>query len=106
MDLLRHRLREDAEPEREFRVDLPARLDVEAALRELEEPRPLDHVSRRPIAEPPEVLLRRLREDRDVDLLVIQLVLAPDHAVPESVPAHREFDGHEPPFLEKEEIED
>src|SRR5438552_3191959 len=106
MDLLRHRLREDAEPEGELRVDLPARLDVEATLDELEEPRPLDHVSRRPFAEPAEILLRRLREDRDVDHLVIQLVLAPDHAVPKPVRAHGEFDWHERPLREVEELQD
>src|SRR3989475_984883 len=106
MDLLRHRLREDAEPEGELRVDLPARLDIEATLDELEETCPLDHVSRRPFAEPAEVLLRRLREDRDVLHLVIQLVLAPDHAVPEPVRAHGEFDGHERPLREVEELQD
>src|SRR3989475_8793504 len=106
MNLLRHRLREDAEPERELRVDLPARLDLEAALDELEETRPRNHVSRRSFAEPAEVLLRRLPEDPDVDHLVIQLVLAPDHAVPEPVPADGEFDGHERPLREVEELQD
>src|SRR5438552_16117868 len=77
MDLLRHRLREDAEPEGELRVDLPARLDIEATLDELEETRPLYHVSLRPFAEPAEILLRRLRDARAVLHLVPSPVLVP-----------------------------
>src|SRR6266508_2945965 len=103
MDSPRDRLGQDAEPERELRVDLAARLDLEAAALELEEPRPLDHVSRRKHPEAPQVLRRRLREDRDILHLGVQLVLPADNAVPEPVGADGELDGHErtsPPVKE------
>ena len=95
MDLLRDRVREDADAERELRVDLPARLRVELAPVELEKPRPLDHVPRREFTETPQVLGGWLREDRDVLHLVIEFVFPADHAVPEPVRADGELDGHE-----------
>src|SRR5438067_2066642 len=95
MDLLSDRVREDADAERELRVDLPARLRVELAPVELEKPRPLDHVPRREFTETPQVLGGWLREDRDVLHLVIEFVFPADHAVPEPVRADGELDGHE-----------
>src|SRR5207245_5830060 len=95
VDRLRYRLREDAQSERELRVNLPTRLDIELALRELEEPRPLDHVSRRPLSEAAKVLFRRLREDRDVLHGLGELVLASDHRVSQPGGRHGQLQGHE-----------
>src|SRR5438128_11329108 len=85
MDFLRDGLGQDAYSETEFRIDLATRLDLLLAFVELEEPRPLDHVSLGECAETAEVLFRRLREDRDVLHLVIQRILPADHAVPEPI---------------------
>src|SRR5439155_279815 len=95
VDLLRDRVREDADAERELRIDLPARLRFELAPVELEKPRPLDHVPRGEFPEAPQVLGGWLREDRDVLHLVVELVFPADHAVPEPVRADGELDGHE-----------
>src|SRR5438309_1750528 len=45
MDLLRDGLGQDAYPEAELRTELATRLDLQLAFFELEELRPLDHVS-------------------------------------------------------------
>src|SRR5947208_176289 len=95
VDLLRDRVREDADAERELRVDLPARLRFELAPVELEKPGPLDHVPRGEFPEAPQVLGGWLCEDRDVLHLVVELVFPADHAVPEPVRADGELDGHE-----------
>ncbi len=73
--------------------------------RELEEPAPLDDVSRRKLAKAPEVGVGGLREDRDVLHLGVQLILAADHAVPEAIRGDREFDGHERAALPSEELQ-
>src|SRR5438128_11661671 len=82
------RLGQDTEPERELRVDLAARLDLEPTARELEEPRPLDHVPRRKRPEASKVFHWQLREDRDLLHFRVQLVLSADHAVPAPVSGH------------------
>src|SRR3989442_652438 len=51
MDFLRDGLGQDAYSETEFRIDLATRLDLQLAFVELEEPRPLDHVSLGELAE-------------------------------------------------------
>src|SRR6266540_249507 len=106
VDASRDRLGQDADPERELRVDPAARLDFEAAALELEEPRPLDHVPRRERPEAPQVFGRRLREDRDVLHLGVQLVLPADHAVPEPIRADGELDRHERAGPPVEELQD
>src|SRR5205823_10769911 len=72
VDLLRDRVREDADAERELRVDLPARLRFELGPVELEKTGPLDHVPRGDLPEAPQVLSGELFEDRDVLYVVLE----------------------------------
>src|SRR5437667_10447341 len=94
MDFLRDGLGQDAYSETEFRIDLATRLDLQLAFVELEEPRPLDHVSLGEFAETAEGLFRRLREDREVLHLVMQLILPTDQAVPAPVRGGGALAGH------------